>query len=110
MSLPYRQQRQFGVIEAGLRQSDPQLAAILAMFGRLCAGDRMPAWEELRSGQGRLSRAVNRILTAIAAAATAVSAQLRAALALITCAIRGARPATCPPLAQDGAPTRHTSA
>lgn len=93
MSLHYRQQRQFSVIEAGLRRSDPQLAAIWAMFSRLCAGERMPAWEELRSGQGRLSRAVTRILAAIAAAAAAVSVQLRAALALVTCTIRRARPA-----------------
>jgi len=42
MSLNYRQQRQLQRIESLLLRSDPQLAAMLAMFGRLSAGQRMP--------------------------------------------------------------------
>jgi hypothetical protein len=62
------------------------------MIRAASSNERMPAWEGLHDGQGRLSRAVTRILVAIAAAATAVSVQLRAALALGVCALWRARP------------------
>jgi hypothetical protein len=42
MSLSHYRHSQFRRIEASLRRSDPQLAGMLGMFGRLCADQRMP--------------------------------------------------------------------
>jgi hypothetical protein len=47
MSLNHRQQRQLRRIESRLLQSDPQLAAKLDVFGKLSAGQRLPAWEQI---------------------------------------------------------------
>lgn len=52
MSLPYRQQWRLRHIDHALRRSDPHLAAMLAIFTRLTAGEkicdaeriRVPAW------------------------------------------------------------------
>ena len=44
MSLSHHHQNQLHLIQAGLLRSDPQLAATLNMFGRLSAGQAMPAW------------------------------------------------------------------
>jgi hypothetical protein len=43
MSLSHHHQNQLHLIRAGLLRSDPQLAARLSVFGRLCAGQAMPA-------------------------------------------------------------------
>ena len=47
MSLPYRQQRRLRHIGRVLRGSDPHLTAMLSIFARLTAGERMPAREQL---------------------------------------------------------------
>ena len=41
MSLSHHQQYQLRLIEAGLLSSDPRLAGVLGVFGRLCAGQGM---------------------------------------------------------------------
>ncbi len=50
MSLSHHHQRHLHRIETGLLRSDPQLAAMLGVFGRLSAGEAMPAE---RTGCGR---------------------------------------------------------
>jgi hypothetical protein len=76
MSLSYRHQRQLRLIEAGLRRSDPSLAAIMGMFGRLYPDQALPAWEYPLagpSGQGRLRRAAAWILAALASTIVAIA-------------------------------------
>ena len=57
MSLSPHHQNQLHLIEAGLLRSDPQLAARLSVFGRLCAGQAMPAWEQVSSRHDRIRQA-----------------------------------------------------
>jgi hypothetical protein len=54
MSLPYRQQWQLRQIDRALRRSDPHLAAMLAIFTRLAAGEKFLAAERLRGPAWRL--------------------------------------------------------
>lgn len=49
MSLRYRERRRLGRIGQALRASDPQLAAMLILFGQLSAGERMPGREQRRA-------------------------------------------------------------
>jgi hypothetical protein len=49
LRITYRQRRLLRRIDRALRQSDPELAAMLSIFSRLNAGERMPAWEQLRT-------------------------------------------------------------
>ena len=67
MSLNYRQQRQLQRIESLLLRSDPQLAAMLAMFGRLAAGQRMPVREQAATRLDRIRQAAALIAMAVAA-------------------------------------------
>ena len=53
MSLSHRQQHQLHRIETGLLRSDPQLAAMLGVFGRLSAGEAMPARPPSTPGTSR---------------------------------------------------------
>ena len=46
MSLNRREQRELHRIESGLLRSDAHLAAMLAVFSRLSAGQRMPGREQ----------------------------------------------------------------
>lgn len=48
MGLPARQRRALDGIESGLRISDPRLAAMFFIFGRLTRDEDMPRIEELR--------------------------------------------------------------
>lgn len=48
MGLPARQRRRLENIEHKLRSSDPRLAAMFAIFGRLTQDEEMPRIEELR--------------------------------------------------------------
>lgn len=48
MSLPAGQQRILQQIEGALKNSDPRLAALLAIFGRLTHGEAMPCVENLK--------------------------------------------------------------
>ena len=43
MSLNHHHQRQLYRIETGLHGADPQLAAMLGIFGKLTAGQAMPS-------------------------------------------------------------------
>lgn len=54
MSLPYRQQWRLSRIDHALRRSDPHLAAMLAIFTRLTAGEKVLAVERLRAPAWRL--------------------------------------------------------
>jgi Protein of unknown function (DUF3040) len=54
MSLNHRQQRQLCRIESRLLLSDPQLAAKLDVFGKLSAGQQLPAWEHIASRLDRV--------------------------------------------------------
>jgi hypothetical protein len=48
MGLPARQRRVLDRIEGALRGSDPRLAALYAIFGRLTRDEEMPRIEQLR--------------------------------------------------------------
>jgi hypothetical protein len=91
MSLNHRQRRQLSRIEAGLLRSDPQLAAMLNVFGRLSAGQRMPAREQVATRWDRIQETVALIVRAIIVAAGAIWFRLVAALALLTATVTGAR-------------------
>jgi hypothetical protein len=71
MSLNHRQQRQLRRIESRLLLSDPQLAAKLDVFGKLCAGQHLPAWEQITT---RLDR-VRALITALIMGSRARPAQ-----------------------------------
>jgi len=71
MTLSHSEQSRLSRIEASLRRSDPKLAGMLGMFGRLCAGQRMPAWEQAPSRLGQIRQAA-----ALLAAAAAVAAAI----------------------------------
>ena len=71
MSLSHHHQNQLHLIEAGLLRSDPRLAAWLSVFGRLCTGKAMPAWEQVSSRQDRIRQAAALIAETISAVAAA---------------------------------------
>ena len=76
MSLSYRQERQLRLLEAGLIRSDPYLASIMGIFGRLYAGQRMPCWEHMPrvpSCRNGLARAATWVVAAVAATTAAIS-------------------------------------
>ena len=58
MSLPYRERRRLQELEDSLRRSDPRLESMHAIFVRLCAGEVIPAVEQLRR-RGRAGRLVD---------------------------------------------------
>jgi hypothetical protein len=58
MSLAYRERRRLRDVDRALSRSDPGLAAMLAMFGRLSEPDKLSRREQLRaawSWAGRLA-------------------------------------------------------
>ena len=83
MSLSHHQQRQMYRIEAGLLRADPQLAAMLGIFGKLFAGQAMPAWEQVPARRDRIRRAAALTVQAITLAAAAIGLLLSAILALL---------------------------
>ena len=83
MSLSHHHQNQLHLIQAGLLRSDPQLAARLSMFGRLSAGQAMPAWEQVSSRHDRIRQAAALIAETISVVAAAIFLFLRAVLALV---------------------------
>ena len=58
MSLNHHQQRQLYRIESGLLGADPQLAEMLGIFGKLFAGQAMPAREQVPARRDRIRQAV----------------------------------------------------
>jgi Protein of unknown function (DUF3040) len=66
MMLTRWEQHQLRRTEAALLRSDPQLAAIIAMFGRLYRGEAMPARDHRPRPLGRLRRSAAWVLAALA--------------------------------------------
>jgi len=89
MSLNYRQRCQLHRMEARLLRSDPRLAAMLGVFGRLSAGQHMPAWEQLATSRDRIRQAAALIVNAIAIMAAAIHLLFSAVLALFTAVVMG---------------------
>jgi len=90
MSLSHRQQHQLHRIETGLLRSDPQLTAMLGVFGRLSADEVMPAREQMPSRQQSIRQAAALIVKAITIVAAAIVLLFRAVLALVI-AVAGPR-------------------
>jgi hypothetical protein len=97
MSLNYRQQHQLYRIESRLLRSDPHLAAMLAVFARLSADQRMPAREQIATRLDRIRQAAALIAKATAVTASAVGFLVSAVLALFTAIIAGRRSAPSQP-------------
>jgi len=53
MSLTEPERQALGCIKDGLAGSDPRLASMLNIFGRLAAGEEMPTREMIRARRGR---------------------------------------------------------
>ena len=83
MSLSHHQQHQLHRIEAGLLRADPQLTAMLGIFGRLSAGQAMPAWEQVPTRRDRVRQAAALTVQAVTLAAAAIGLLLSAVLALL---------------------------
>jgi len=83
MILSHHQQHQLQRIETGLLGSDPQLTAMLGIFGKLSAGQTMPAWEQVPTRRDRIQRAAALTVEAITLAAAAIGLLLSAVLALL---------------------------
>ena len=83
MSLSHHHQRQLYRIEAGLLGADPQLAAMLGIFGKLFAGQAMPAREQVPTRRDRIRQAAALTVQAITLAAAAIGLLLSAVLALL---------------------------
>src|SRR5260370_42604139 len=81
MSLSHRHQRQLYRIESGLLRADPQLAAMLGIFGKLSAGQAMPFWEQVPTRRDRARQAAALTVQAGTPAAAALRPLLRAILA-----------------------------
>ena len=104
MSLNYHQQRQLDRIESRLLRSDPQLAAMLAMFGRLAAGQRMPVREQEATRLYRIQQAAALIAKAAAAISAAMDLFVSAVVALFTALIMGSRAQPAQPTRQQAGP------
>ena len=91
MSLNHRQRHQLHRIEARILRSDPQLAEKLGVFGRLSAGQDMPAWEHLATRRDRIRQAAALVMEAIVLIAAAISLLLGAILALVAAVVIGRR-------------------
>jgi hypothetical protein len=67
MGLPVRQRMKLDRMDRTLRGTDPRLAALYAIFGRLTRGEEMPRFEQLRHGVMARLGWLRRVLAAIAA-------------------------------------------
>ena len=69
MSLNRHQEHSLRVIEADLYRSDPELGAMLVLFGRLHEGEDVPAREQMPESQHRCGPVhwIAAVLTAMAA-------------------------------------------
>ena len=83
MSLSHHQQRQLHRIESGLLQADPQLAAMLGIFGKISAGQAMPSWEQVPTRPDRVRQAAALTVQAVTLAAAAIGLLLSAILVLL---------------------------
>src|SRR6516164_1602524 len=105
MSLSPHHQNQLHLIEAGLLRSDPQLAARLSVFGRLFAGQAMPASEQVSCRHDRIRQAAALTAQTISVAAAAIFLFLRAVLALAAAVVQDGR-ARPPAQRRERAPPR----
>jgi hypothetical protein len=87
MSLSHYQQHQLHRIETGLLRSDPQLGAMLGIFGNLSAGQAMPSWEQVPTRRDRVRQATALTVQAVTLAAVAIGLLLSAILALLIAAV-----------------------
>ena len=87
MSLSHHQQHQLHLIETSLLRSDSQLTAMLGIFGRLSAGEAMPAWEQVPSRRRSIQQAAVLIVTAATVLAKAIGLLLQAVVALVIAAV-----------------------
>ena len=83
MSPSHHQQHQLHRIETGPLRSDPQLTAMPGVFGRLSAGQAMPAWEQVPTRQQSIRQAASLTVKATIVVAEALVLLLRAVLALL---------------------------
>jgi len=86
MSLSHHHQRQLHRIETGLLRADPQLAAMLGIFGKISAGQAMPAREQVPARRDRVRHAAALTVQAVTLAAAAIGLLLSAILALLIAA------------------------
>ena len=87
MSINYAERHQLHRIESRLFRSDPHLAAMLAVFDRLCDGQCLPDREQLVTRHGRIWRSAALIVKAIAVVIVAVRNLVRAVDAWLTAVI-----------------------
>ena len=83
MSLSHHHQRQLYRIETGLLRADPQLAAMLGIFGKLSASQAMPSWEQVPTRRDRVRQAAALTVQAVTLAVAAIGLLLSATLALL---------------------------
>jgi Protein of unknown function (DUF3040) len=88
MSINYAERHQLHRIESRLFRSDPHLAAMLAVFDKLCDGQCLPAQEQLATRQGRIRHSAALVAQAIAAVIAAILNLLRAVDAWLTAVTR----------------------
>ena len=97
---PGGQDKQRKHVETGLLRTDPQPTAMLGVFGRLSAGQAMPAWEQVPARRDRIRQAAALTGQAAALAAAALGLLLSAILVLLLAAAgprrRRRRPAPGP--------------
>jgi hypothetical protein len=91
MSLHYRQQYKLRLIETRLLRSDPRLAGMLGMFGRLAVGQAMPSWEQMSSRKDGIRQAAALLAEAVTGVAAALRVLLSSALAFVTTVVCCAR-------------------
>jgi hypothetical protein len=96
MSLNHRQLHRLHRIESGLLRSDPQLAARLAVFASLAAGEHLPAWEQLATRPDRIRQATALVVRAVTLLAAAISLLLNAVRALAAAVVMGGRARLAP--------------
>ena len=90
MSLNRRQRHQLHRMEARMLRSDPKLVEMLGVFGRLSAGEVMPAREQMPARHQSIRQAAALIVKAITIVAAAIVLLFRAVLALVI-AVAGPR-------------------
>ena len=91
MILSHHQQHQLQRIETGLLRSDPQLTAMLGIFGKLSAGQAMPVWEQVPTRRDRIQQAAALTVQVVTLAAAAIGLLLSAVLALLIAVVVGTR-------------------
>ena len=91
MSLHYLQRYQLHLIETRLLRSDPRLAGMLGIFGRLSVGQAMPSWEQMSSRRDSLRQAAAPLAEAVTIAAAAFRLLFSAVVAFVTAVVCGHR-------------------